>query len=1021
MGDWVEDMARVEELRQRVEAEPDTVASSITDLLELAHTEQWAVQRTAVNTLGAGLRHRPAAGVSELDALVRTALDDDVPSPGRWRNGLVAVAAVAPETTRDAAIEGFDAIPSAQRDDIGERCVARALEHIALDEPDVLADSLDALRAICRSSAPRARRHLLGAHLALLESHRESVRPVLSDLLAEFEAGTGTTRRVAADLLSGLARDREDGPDVVEVMIRWLATHPRRPREHRPRLGPREPVMRPSLTGIPSRGVLGVTQILARLAEETPTAVAPHCGDIAASLVAWESTPDDQWPRSHLARALAAVARQRPHAVTPAADTVLKMLDDDSEFVRFWAARILLAMYPDRPDIVSPVTVGTLLTDTNPDVQGLGADLAIACITDRIVSTDGLVPELRSALSEDDGFTGKRILRIFTATARDDPEAVRPALPTLEGFLDDALTASDAAAVFEAVATEDATAVSDAVPTLVDCLFADTIVVRTAAADTLATVGARQPSLLDSQLSVLLTVVEQPHAGVDAVGDVLVTVPDSPIDGDRTVFEFVRARSTADDPTVRRTATRLLSAFVEADTETEAAVAALRDRVADTDEGVQEAALTGLATYVADTGAASLVRSCYQTDTDHWRTVSANLLARATLLDGEWPSSSFQCWLADRLHETTGETRRSFIEAAGSICEQSDAEAKLVSALLASLDDDAVSHTAFTAVRRVVTDGETTVPTAELAPAVERAVLDPDRDISPAGHALLSHVAADIDAPQRVADQLVDWLAAGRGDAGHLSAALASLCRRDVMLSETDIVAALKRHAVDESGSPRSSVCQHCGRVLRELDGAEALRETFVPIASGGPPERRAAAYSVLASVAEVWPAGVRPAGDTIREGVRDDHGRVSDPALSALVTVGRESPAVLRPIAEWLTSRRAVSDRIEPRRRRYEGIALLAADDDNLTEAVYHPLRSGLLDDDTAVEEYALEAAAQLDDPRLVPLLRRLDHGVPDWNVMPTHCHTAADGNSATPFENGLPADERTLTASDVLDQRGR
>jgi len=1021
MTDWAGNLTRVNELRDIVEAEPAAVASLAEELLELAHNEEWSVQRAAVDALGVGLINCPEAGMPKLDAIIRTALDETVPSPDRWRNGVVSLAGTAPEAVRDTALSGFEAIPSDQRGDAGEGCVARALERIAVDNPAVIAHSLKALRDICRTSAPRARRHLLGAHLALVDSCPQAVRPVLPELLAEFDAGGGKTRCVAADLLCALATHPKEGPAVIKAMIRWLATRPQSPHEHRPGLTPRDSVMHPSLTDNPESGVLGVTQVLARIAEETPDAVVPHCGDIATSLAAWKSTQGDQWPRSHLARALAAVARQRPQAIVLIGDDVPELLHDDSEFVRYWAAQTLLALFPYRPDIVSTMVIGSVLTDSNLDVRGLGADLAAGCVADGIVNCDDVVAELQKTLSTDAALQRRRLLSVVASVARQDPQAVRPVLSTVEQSLTEAHTASEAAATFEAVASADTEPISDAVPTLVDCLFTDSLLVRAAVAETLVTIGRTRPSLLDDQLSVLTSVIGHEHAGVDAVGDVLATVADRSLDEDRTVYEFVRARSAADSAVVRRTATRLLGAFIEADVETEQTVTALTDRVSDTDQQVRDVALDALATRVADTGAAALVRSCYQTGTSHWQAVTADLIARATLLDGAWPSAEFQRWLADCLHETTGETRRSFIEATGHICGQVDAEPELVSALLECLDDETVAEASFTTVQNIAAYGETTIPGSELAPAVELTILNTDREIPSGCVALLPHIASSIDAAQQVADHLLTRLTANNGDTGELAAALAALCPTGVTLPAPDIVSTLERYAIERGVSARDRTCKDFARVLQETDdGDTLLRDTFVPMAAKGPRDRRAKAYSVLASVADEWPAAIQPAVGTLHVGARADDKQISSPALSALVAIGRVSPGVLHPVADQAISHRASSDHIELRRRQYEALALLTAHEADLDETGFWTLRSGLLDNDTAITEYALQATAERNDRRMAPVLQRLNNSVPDWGSLPAHSQTASEREDVQ-FEELLSSNERMRTAGDVLQILGQ
>ena len=103
--------------------------------------------------------------------------------------------------------------------------------------------------------------------------------------------------------------------------------------------------------------------------------------------------------------------------------------------------------------------------------------------------------------------------------------------------------------------------------------------------------------------------------------------------------------------------------------------------------------------------------------------------------------------------------------------------------------------------------------------------------------------------------------------------------------------------------------------------------------------------------------------------------------------------------------------------RRRYEGLALIAADG-TLEGDKFRPLRRGLLNNDTAVSEFALEAIAKLADSRFVPLLKRLDDGVPDWTSQPAHCPTNQPDFPSTDLENLCSPREPTTTASDVLDQ---
>lgn len=1021
MSDRTDGLSRAKTLQETIKSDPTAVMSVVDELLELAHSDTSIIQRTAIDALGVGLQNRPEAGVSELDTLIQTTLDSTVPCPNRWQGGLVAVTDAAPETACDAVVNGFGNVEPDQRGDTGTICVARILEQLAVETPVSLAGSMGAVRRISRTVSPDAQAHLFGAHLALVDTHREAVRPVLSDLLSAFETADSDTRRVAADILCALATYPDDGPVIVTELIHWLAAHTCTPNENRRRVDPRDSLMTPTLTDTPPDGVLGVTQILARIAEETPAAVAPYAADIASSLATWESTPMDQQPRRHLARALAAVARQRPQSLDVTIANVRTLLADDSEFVRYWATQVLRVLFPHRPDAVSAPILTDRLTDSNPDVRTLAANLTTECVAKGMVETDAVVTDLLAAHQEDNHLRPRKVFSLLESLAHHDPEAIRPALPVVEQALAETLTMSDAAAVFEVIAEQDSSAVdavSDAVPALVDCLFTDSLTTQSAAAETLATIGTEYPTLLDDQLPVLLTVLERDTAGIDAIGDVLVTVGDRPVGDGQTVFEYIRDRSDCESATGRRTAARLLGAFVEAGAgDTDAAVRTLTDRLGDDDEQVREEALDALAEYVATRLAPDLVRSLYRTDTDHWRDLSADLFARATLLDASWVSTEMQRWLADRLGETEGRPRRLFVKAAGYVCGQIDAIDELAVALAACLNDDSVTEEAFTAVRGVVTEGTTTMPPAELVPAVERTLLDEDRSVSSACLSVLSHLNNDLTTPQAIADRLLDCLTDGQKNVGCLAEALVGLCGGDVTVPREDIVAALEQYATTERLTTQDWTCQNFGRLLREPGGGTALREAFVPLAADGSPDQRTTAFRVLASAANVWPAGVRPAAETLRGGVRADDKRVRGPALAALVAVGREYPAEVRPVAGLISSSVTRTDNIVMRRRQHEALALLAADD-SLVGDIFLPLRRGLLNGDTTITEYALEATVALDDQRLVPLLKRLDRGVPDWGSSPNYVSPDAAETADAPFEDFVTSDDRTVTAGDVLDE---
>jgi hypothetical protein len=103
-------------------------------------------------------------------------------------------------------------------------------------------------------------------------------------------------------------------------------------------------------------------------------------------------------------------------------------------------------------------------------------------------------------------------------------------------------------------------------------------------------------------------------------------------------------------------------------------------------------------------------------------------------------------------------------------------------------------------------------------------------------------------------------------------------------------------------------------------------------------------------------------------------------------------------------------------RRRQYEALALLAADG-SLTGEIFLSLRRGLLNGGTTITEYALEATVALEDQRLVPLLNRLDRGVPDWGSSPTHVSPDAAETADTPFEDFVTSGDRTVAAGEVLD----
>lgn len=436
MTEWVDNVARVTSLRERVENDPAAVAGVIEELLELAHNVEWLVQRTAIETLSLGLTERPEAGLAELECLIQTTLDSTVPCPDEWRESISVVSDEAPELACDGILDGFADINSDQRGETGARCVTRVLENIAAEIPTYIADSLGALRQISRTLPPDARAHIFGVHLELVDSHREAVRPVLTDLCSEFEAGTAETRRVAADLLCALALHPNDGPAVTEQLLRWLATHPRQPQEQRLWRHERDGAVHTTLTDTPPPGTLGLAQVVARISEESPQAVVPHATHVASSLAAWEGNQGDQWSRGYPTRALAAVARQQPAAVVSTAADIRTLLTDDADTVRYWAAHALLDLFSHRPDVVSSALLRDLLADTNPDVRCLGVTLAIECLEERIVDADAVVGAV----------------------------------------------------------------VGDAVPTLIDCLSADSLTVRSAAAETLVKIAAARSSVLNLYL-----------------------------------------------------------------------------------------------------------------------------------------------------------------------------------------------------------------------------------------------------------------------------------------------------------------------------------------------------------------------------------------------------------------------------------------------------------------------------------------------------------------------------------------
>ena len=233
MTDWADNFTRATTLQKTVQDDSTALAAVIEELLELAHTDEWIVQRTAIDALGVGLQSQPETGVSKLSALVRTTLDSSIPYLTQWCEGLTAIANVAPEKTREAILQGLKD-QAGQYDEAGAATLTRILKRIFLDAPSGFLDSLRRLQYLYQELPADARTHILQMHLGLAETHCDAVWPMLSNLLIEFESGNSDSRLVAADLLCALVRNSDDGSTVVEHLVRWSASQPRESRTQRP-------------------------------------------------------------------------------------------------------------------------------------------------------------------------------------------------------------------------------------------------------------------------------------------------------------------------------------------------------------------------------------------------------------------------------------------------------------------------------------------------------------------------------------------------------------------------------------------------------------------------------------------------------------------------------------------------------------------------------------------------------------------------------------------------------------------
>ena len=181
--------------------------------------------------------------------------------------------------------------------------------------------------------------------------------------------------------------------------------------------------------------------------------------------------------------------------------------------------------------------------------------------------------------------------------------------------------------------------------------------------------------------------------------------------------------------------------------------------------------------------------------------------------------------------------------------------------------------------------------------------------------------------------------------------------------------------------------------------------------------ERREAALNAIASVASLWPAGIYPLTNTLREYIdADDDDDVRAAALAALVYVGRENPDALEPLSTKLGTDRYDSELLTTTRRGYEGISILLADGGHSGVGVFDTLLQGLRHTDSSVTEYSLEGLIALDDPRALYPLKRIRDGVPDWSTLPPAFRSEPSETEQRFQEMISTTAEPELTAADAI-----
>lgn len=184
---------RAERLRDRVDADPESVATAVDELAALIGAEDDQTRRYAADALAIVAADRPDAVRSHVDALAEVLDDDNEHVRSHAARALAAVSRDHPGAVRTVAERVGARLPDESAD--ARRYAAMTLANVAAEHPDAVGPAASALGTALSDDDDRVRRYGAVALARSAAADPDAVRPVVDELVSLLDDHEPDVRR----------------------------------------------------------------------------------------------------------------------------------------------------------------------------------------------------------------------------------------------------------------------------------------------------------------------------------------------------------------------------------------------------------------------------------------------------------------------------------------------------------------------------------------------------------------------------------------------------------------------------------------------------------------------------------------------------------------------------------------------------------------------------------------------------------------------------------------------------------